>query len=268
MLSIITTGEYMSTNLSLSQAIKNHVAKSSNDRNVEQAITTLSSMLFNLLNCQPFSAKTLFKDGYMVNFKDKNKYSQSELDTISQMVSSYLQTLKSKKPFEDILSDELASHLDGSWGQYLTPSDLSLSLSKLNITQSLSKIEEAYKSNQMFRIGDICGCGAGSLLLSTLHTIYLQAPHLLSCISVTGVDKDETMCKLTASQLAYNCIIHNIPLFNVEVHHCNAVTEYGVQGKDTCIFVYDTKIQKDDSHFQNLFSLLDKLNNHVYKTAA
>lgn len=254
----------MTKSLSLADAIKNHLAKSTNDRNVEQAITTLSSMLFNLLNCQPLSNHTLFKDGYMVNFKDEKKYSATELETINQMVSSYLQTVKSKKPFEDVLSDALASHLSGSWGQYLTPTDLAKSLSEFQIISYLNSIKESHSKKQPYRIGDICGCGAGSLLMATLGTIYNHSPELLSCISVTGVDLDETMCKLTASQLAFNCIIHNIDIFNIEVHHCHAITEYGVKD-NTSIFVFDRKIEKP---INNLFKFLDAIHERYYKKAA
>jgi hypothetical protein len=152
---------------------------------------------------------------------------QPELfNELGKAVVLWFSAIKDSAPFTDILGSSYDEHLGHELGQFMTPPDLATQLAELNLSLSAKNFEADLWAGEVITVGDITGCGAGSLLLAWLKafTERFGAPALKQ-VAVSAIDLDSTMVQLTAVQIFHSAAFHNLALGGLEVHWGNAITE-------------------------------------------
>lgn len=121
-------------------------------------------------------------------------------------------------PFSDVLGELNVDGLKSYLGQYPTPPDLAELVSVFMQPESTSL---AGKS-----VGDLGGCGFGSLLLGSLRSAFRKhGSQGLRGVHVEGWDVDIWMAKATAAQLCWHAFIHRCEI-DIRVVHANAIADY------------------------------------------
>lgn len=159
------------------------------------------------------------------------EHTQIHKNDVTLVLTGAMELLKlyhDNDPFSDILHDVYANCLTYEKGQHMTPPDVAdfiFELTKDNIKDGL------FKDNPL-RIGDITGCGLGSLLLSQIRGIYRHyGSDGVKCLDITGVDIDLSMCIATIFQIEVASILFCIPHNQISIYNCNSITEYNDDGK-------------------------------------
>lgn len=152
---------------------------------------------------------------------------QPELfNALGRAVVLWFSAIKDSAPFTDVLGSSYDEHLGHELGQFMTPPDLAAQLAGLNLSLSAKNIEAHLWSGEVFTVGDITGCGAGSLLLAWLKAYNERfGEPALKQVAVGAIDLDPAMVQLTAVQIFHSAVFHNLALGGLEVHWGNAITE-------------------------------------------
>lgn len=188
--------------------------------------------VLNMLIDQAFDCLSLMQSdaGY------KNIYTNQSLvdgdyekyEELRDLFNIYIDSIRSSEPFEDVLGVAYSSLCGDKLSQYLTPPIVSSSLSPIIDIDT----------NRAVKLIDNC-CGAGALLLGTIRAQYIKhGASGIAGLCAYASDVDVVMCKLTAVQIAYSCIVHKLPILLIHVQHMDAIGPYklGVDDNHNVVF--------------------------------
>jgi type I restriction-modification system DNA methylase subunit len=147
---------------------------------------------------------------------------QQAINDLLAMGDSYLKLIAINPPFTDCITEMLAEHCNEQLGQYLTPPDVAKLLAHFHDYELLQR---RARQGLACTIGDITGCGAGSLLLSLLSHIYEYYPEVIPYVLVEGIDLDPVMTKIAFTQIVLSGCMHRTPPLGVHIINGNAITE-------------------------------------------
>lgn len=202
------------------------VSKIAKNRTTKQVINDLMQMFCNLITEPAFIEvafpNTLYR--YQAGFRQELSYYKTdlpawnELQTLSQM---FMQAIKKSEPFTDVIGQLYDLELVGNtMGQFLTPPDVADTLASLT-APLMGEITEP------LTIGDMTGCGAGTLVLSQVKGIlHTQGRGAVRFLDVRALDLDMNMAKMATVQIVLSACIHRIQIRSLIVHQGNAITDY------------------------------------------
>lgn len=193
----------------------------------QQVIDDLIQLSCNLITESVFITKafrnTLF--AYSPGFRNELTHYKTEPKAwklLQDLHLEYMKTILENEPFADIVGMMYDETLSGSrLGQFLTPPDVADGLLPFVIGAIMEPI------NEKTTIGDICGCGAGSLILGQIKAIYKnQGKDSVKNLLVVANDIDMKMVQMTTAQIVLSSCIHRIPLGGLTAYNCNTITQY------------------------------------------
>ena len=137
------------------------------------------------------------------------------------LAEQYLDLVENHPPFTDVMEiiGLSSTRLCKTLGQFLTPSKVAYGASKFIEMPDLSNGEHV-------SVGDIGGCGSGSMLLGWLRHAYEVHPTRLNQVHLQAVDIDPNMVKLTAVQIAMSSLYHGVALGSLKLHTAHAIIDY------------------------------------------
>lgn len=166
------------------------------------------------------------------------------LKELGELSFIWLNAIKKSAPFADVIGSVYDEHLGQQLGQFLTPPDLAEAVAAINLAGSKENIEADLKAGEPITVGDITGCGAGSLLLAWLRAFIAQhGEENLIAVAVEGQDIDASMVQLTALQLFFGATFHGMPLGGIGVRWGNALTEPDAPYGFTAVFSPEKLVQ-------------------------
>lgn len=140
-------------------------------------------------------------------------------ETLQELSLDWLKAIAEHEPFTDIFNAIYDPYLGDTLGQFLAPVDVSQTLAAIN--------NPTVPENESITLGDPCGSGVGSLVLSLLHHLHhKQGRQALRRVNVIAMDIDHKMVQATAVQVGLSCLVHQIKLKSFHVHHGNTITDY------------------------------------------
>lgn len=153
------------------------------------------------------------------------KVQTEDYEKIKESALCLISMYQVAEPFSDILSGLYGSLLSYEKGQHMTPQDIADVLFELH--DVLSQYEDLPSKEQPLSIGDMTGCGLGSLLLGQLRGIYLKHGRAgIRNIDLFGIDIDTSMCMATIFQIEVASVMFNIPYNQMTIWNDNAITGY------------------------------------------
>lgn len=176
------------------------------------------------------------------------------LEFIDEAFRIYAEIVKESEPFTDVLSilhEEilLTGGRGEGLGQFFTPPDLARSLALMLFNETTE-----YPSG-IISIGEPC-CGAGSLALSPLQTLYKAHPERLRDVHLFLNDLDTLAVKSAVLQVLMTCLYHDVELGKLEVFNANILTEY-LKG-NTFLLSFETPTEKPEAYraFEEMMKLV------------
>lgn len=168
-----------------------------------------------------FKASTVWYDERMRNELSTYRAEPKCWGLINACHAQWLYLVMSAEPFEDVLGSLYDTHLGKVLGQFLTPRAVATSLAQMTMRQ------ENDQPAKVVRMGDPCGCGAGSMLLGGLRTFReVSGDRQLLDVEVMGVDIDPHMVRLTVCQIMLSAALHGMPIGSLKVYCADAIKEY------------------------------------------
>lgn len=203
------------------------VVKLCRGRTTKQVIDDLIQMHCNLI-CNPQFIERVFPNtlyqfnnefAQNLNYYQTNEKAFYELNVLAGM---FRNAILESEPFTDVMGLIYDIEIQGnSFGQYLTPPDISNLIGELSLA-----IDTSFDHQKI--IGDDMGCGAGGLILGLINSIYKKyGASAVKNLNVRAVDVDLSMVKIATVQIVLNSCIHRIPINSFISHHANILTEYG-----------------------------------------
>lgn len=226
----------------ISKKIKELFTKSKHNTNPKKVIEDMVQMTFNLVTEPEFMARTYPNTAYAHKDGMRNELTSYKKDPaawklLQEIVMDYMQAIRDAEPFADIIGGMYDEYLGNVLGQFLTPVDVAEGVSRIMMAM-MPPITEP------INIGDPCGCGAGSLILSQLRAIYEeQGADALALVNVMAMDLDANMVRLCTVQIVLSSIIHRIPLKGYYAYWGNVITEFE---KDTLAFIWEPNLPRDE----------------------
>lgn len=146
------------------RTIQEVARKAKHTSSVKQVFNDLIQVMFNSLNkSQRVHPYNMDFDPRLVRELTEYK-SQPELwAKLGELSLMWLKAIEAAAPFTDVMGSTYDEQLGECLGQFLTPPDLAACLAQLNLGQAGEQIDEAFSKGEPFYLGDITGCGAGSL---------------------------------------------------------------------------------------------------------
>lgn len=150
---------------------------------------------------------------------EENFYNQFEREIIE--IANMISIEINKNPLTDIFNElfeecYLTGKKGDSFGQFLTPTDISELLTDIIYTTS----------NDKYKIADICA-GTGSLIFPLLKRIFLKEGFEgIQKVELFYNDKDSFVSQLFIAQILTNMIYHNLDFKDLRVYIGDAITEY------------------------------------------
>lgn len=190
----------------------------------KDVLDDLIQLNFNLLTELQFQAKANFGGAYWVEpglRKELSTYKNEPKvwETLQELSLDWLKAIAEHEPFTDVFNVIYDPYLGDTLGQFLTPVDVSQTLAAIH--------NPTVPENESYTLGDPCGSGVGSLVLSLLQHIHTkQGKQALRRVNVIAMDIDHRMVKATAVQVGMSCLVHQIKLQSFSVHHGNAIMDY------------------------------------------
>ena len=197
---------------------------------------------------------------YLVNELSDYKYYPKAWELLQDASLEIMSMVKNSEPFTDILGELYDKQLGKVLGQFLTPKQVAYGINKFIMADSQPFTEKTI-------VGDFCGCGAGSLILNHLKTIYeMHGAESLKHVDVIGMDIDAKMVQLTALQVILHSCIHNLPINQLSMFHGHAIIDYIPEnGKDTLAIHWAPNFYKDiDDKLIDMVNELDKELSNAY----
>ncbi|MFY3621223.1 N-6 DNA methylase [Achromobacter xylosoxidans] len=155
--------------------------------------------------------------------------SDAEIELLVKCLTSFVSLYKNSEPFEDVLTNIYAEHLDFKLGQHMTPPDLSRLL--FQIIDSSDGIESHLKTNNTFSIYDPTS-GTGSLAMGALQGIYKKyGKEVLSRIDVFLCDIDFKMCIASLVNLELSSLSHQLDYNQLTVFNQNSLLDFEEKNK-------------------------------------
>lgn len=194
---------------------------------VKQVFQDLIQVMFNsLYKSQRVHPYNMDFDPRLVRELTEYKPQPELWAKLGELSLMWLKAIEAAPPFTDVMGSAYDEQLGEQLGQFLTPPDLAACLAQLNLGQAGEQIDEAFSKGEPFYLGDITGCGAGSLILAWLKAFSEQyEPYKLLSVAVEGQDLDMSMVQLTSVQVFYSAAIHGMPLGGLKVRYGNCLTE-------------------------------------------
>jgi type I restriction-modification system DNA methylase subunit len=190
----------------------------------KQVLDDLIQLNFNLLTEPRFQVKANFGGAYWYEDGLRNELTSYKKDLkawqiLQELSLDWVRAIAENEPFTDIFNTIYDQYLGETLGQFLTPID---------VAQALAAIANpTVPENESITLGDPCGSGVGSLILSQLQHIHQnQGKAALRRVNVIAMDLDYRMVQATAVQVGLNCLVHQVKLESFHVHHGNTITDY------------------------------------------
>lgn len=243
---------------SISKLIQ-EICRISNYRNKpKQVFDDLIQLTFNILTSKTIHLRV---DPYVLIQVDETllvelssyKKDLKSWELLKEASNEFIRLIATSEPFSDVLGGMYDEYLGDVLGQFLTPSDVATALAEICFMNSTPLEEETV-------MGDTCGCGAGSLMLAQLRTTYKKhGAKSLNHILMIGMDLDPKMVQLTTIQIIGNCILHQLPIKELNIHMGNVITEYNGRkdGSGTLAISWIPRFFQ----FQEEYEALDKIMN-------
>ena len=138
---------------------------------------------------------------------------------LQDIVLDFIKLIAESDPFTDVIGELYDEYLGKVLGQFLTPSDVATGVAAIHLSIMP-------KPDRRMRIGDPCGCGAGSMVLALLRQIHqVHGPDALKLMEVIATDLDPHMVRLCTVQVVMSAITHRLPLAAYAAHCCNSLTD-------------------------------------------
>ena len=209
---------------SISQKIQKLCTMSKYSSGPKQVIDDMVQLAFNLMTT-PIFLDHFPRSRYYVDHSMRNEVRRYEHDPeawklLQELVVDFMRAIKEAQPFEDVMGSFYDEYLGQALGQFLTPKD---------VADALAAIQLALmdKPTEKLVIGDPCGCGAGSLVLAQLRGILdMHGEDIIKLLEVVVMDLDPNMVRLCTVQIVMSSVMHNIPIFGLEAHCGNTITDY------------------------------------------
>lgn len=209
---------------SISQKIQKLCAMSKYSSGPKQVIDDMVQLAFNVMTTPIFLAhfprSRFYVDHSMRNEVRRYEHDPKAWQLLQELVVDFMQAIHEAEPFEDVIGSLYDEYLGQALGQFLTPKD---------VADGLAAIQLALmpKPTEKLMIGDPCGCGAGSLVLALLRRILeMHGEESIKLLDVLVMDLDPNMVRLCTVQIVMSSVIHNIPIFGLEAHCGNTITDY------------------------------------------
>lgn len=212
---------------SISSSIEKLCQSSKVSSSPKDVFTDIVQVSFNFLFNQEFMRQArprgmnrLYLNSY---YKELSHYKNDlkSWGTLQAIMMDYFKLVKESEPFTDILGEIISPFTNLSLAQHLTPWDVAKVLSSLNI----QGVEKFVEKQEKFSIGDITGCGAGTLLLASLNHIDSEyGDEALRLAEIVALDKDPLMCMTTIVQIELASIFHNKQFAEFHCYLGNALT--------------------------------------------
>ncbi|KCZ76940.1 hypothetical protein H311_02059 [Anncaliia algerae PRA109] len=159
-------------------------------------------------------------------YKAKN---DTENLLLLKCLKSFFELYKNSDPFEDVLTNIYAEHLNFKLGQHMTPPDLSKIL--FSITDSTNGIESHLKTNNTFSFYDPTS-GTGSLAMGALQGIYKKyGEDVLARIDVFLCDLDIKMCIASVVNLELSSLSHKLNYNQLTVFNQSSLVDFEEKNK-------------------------------------
>lgn len=156
---------------------------------------------------------------------------EKEYDLLQSSVQALLKIYAENEPFTDVLTEIYGQFLGYDKGQHMTPPDLASMLAMI----TLDGVEENFKGNHSFTIGDPTGCGTGAMILGSMKHIYEKhGKDGIAYCNFVGVELDRTLAMASVIQVELGSILHNIQFNRFEIYNENALT--GNMSKDSLLY--------------------------------
>lgn len=153
-------------------------------------------------------------------------------DELRELFNVYVEEIRTSAPFEDVLGVAYSSLCGDKLAQYLTPPI---------VAHSLTSLIDVDARTQAVKLIDNC-CGAGALLLGSIRAQYIKHGKTgVAGLCAYASDVDVNMCKLTAVQIAFSCIVHKIPILLIHVQHMDAIHMHRLGSDDNYNVVFNAQ---------------------------
>lgn len=209
---------------SISQKIKKLCTMSKHSSGPKQVIDDMVQLAFNLMTT-PIFLDHFPWSRYYVDYSMRNEVRRYEHDPeawklLQELVIDFMRGIKEAQPFEDVMGSFYDEYLGQALGQFLTPKDVADALAAIQLALMTKPTEKLV-------MGDPCGCGAGSLVLAQLRGILdMHGEDSVKLLEVVVMDLDPNMVRLCTVQIVMSSVMHNIPIFGLEAHCGNTITDY------------------------------------------
>jgi len=222
----------------LSKKIQTICDTSKQGLNPKQVIDDMVQLACNLCTEEAFIYPAFPECRFTEKAVIRNELSAYKTDSkvwelLQELVEDYLAKIKEAEPFEDILGGLYDPYLGVSKGQFLTPNKLAEGLNKF-----LDIPVETELTKPIF-IGDMTGCGAGTLILALLRDILAkQGKEGVARCHVIVNDVDGNMVRMATAQIILNASLHNIPMLTFSAYQKNVITEYNAINMEAADVLY------------------------------
>ncbi|MFY2797909.1 N-6 DNA methylase [Achromobacter xylosoxidans] len=158
-----------------------------------------------------------------------NPKNDTEQELLVKCLTTFTELYKNSEPFEDVLTNIYAEHLNFKLGQHMTPPDLSKAL--FSIIDSTNSIESHLKTNNTYSFYDPTA-GTGSLAMGALQGIYEKyGEEGLSRIDVFLCDLDLKMCIASVVNLELSSLSHQLNYNQLTVFNQSSLVDLEEKNK-------------------------------------
>lgn len=193
---------------------------------IDDMIQVSFNMLFNQIFCKaarPYGTSLLYKNDFYTELT-KYKKDLKAWNKLGDLASNYLELVHSLPYATDVLTEIISPFANiTNLAQYLSPPDVADFVIELGMGEFFS---ENIKDKKVFKYGDPCGCGTGSLILAAMRNVYENhGKEGVQLLDIYGIDIDPLMCKASILQIEMASIIHKVEHNQFRMFYGNALLE-------------------------------------------
>lgn len=199
--------------MTIPKQIKELVRSSRAIRTPKQALEALFQMAFITLPPAFARAFPASQVRVLTEYIQPQDLSDSDRAKLSDIFRTYLHLVRTSEPFDEFLGGLYDEYLGEDLGQFFTPPD---------VAKLLAEISSKPLRSRTFL--DFC-TGGGSLILAAMNRMWKERGMAgVQEMDIQVQDIDDLMCKLTAIQIVYSSMIHQVPFSSLEVINGNVLT--------------------------------------------
>lgn len=209
---------------SISHKIQKLCTMSKHSSGPKQVIDDMAQLAFNVMTTpiflDHFPRSRYYVDNSMRNAVRRYEHDPEAWKLLLEIVEDFMRAIKDAQPFEDVIGSLYDEYLGQTLGQFLTPKDVADALAAIQLVLM-------DKPTEKLVIGDPCGSGAGSLVLALMRRIlHMHGEDSIKLLEVIVMDLDPNMVRLCTVQIVMSSVMHNVPIFGLEAHCGNTITDY------------------------------------------